>query len=55
MAVSKAVVPLLKGKEGEVIGSDKVTIVDDPLFEKSIFAHSFDDQGVACFKKEIVS
>ena len=46
---------LLKGKEGEVIGSDKVTIVDDPLFEKSIFAHSFDDQGVACFKKEIVS
>jgi len=46
---------LLKGREGEVIGSDKVTIVDDPLFEKSIFAHSFDDQGVACFKKEIVS
>ncbi|MGL4914454.1 MAG: TldD/PmbA family protein [Romboutsia sp.] len=46
---------LLKGKEGEEIASSIVTIVDDPLLEDGLASTSFDDEGVATFKKEIVS
>lgn len=45
---------LLKGKEGEKIASDLITLVDDPLYEKGIFQHSFDNQGVACYKKSLI-
>lgn len=46
---------LLKGKEGEVIASDILTIVDDPLLEYGLASTPFDDEGVATYKKEIVS
>ena len=45
---------LLKGKEGEKIASELITLVDDPLYEKGIFQHSFDNQGVACYKKSLI-
>lgn len=46
---------LLKGKEGEVIASNIVSIVDDPLLDKGLASTPFDDEGVATFKKYIVS
>lgn len=46
---------LLKGKLEEVIGSDLVTIVDDPFMKKSSSSRSFDDEGVATQYKELVS
>ncbi|GAA0863709.1 TldD/PmbA family protein [Paraclostridium tenue] len=46
---------LLKGKEGEIIASDIVSIVDDPLLDKGLASTPFDDEGVATFKKDIVS
>ena len=45
---------LLKGKEGEKIASNLITLVDDPLYENGIFQHSFDNQGVACYKKALI-
>ena len=45
---------LLKGKEGEKIASNLITLVDDPLYENGIFQHSFDNQGVACYKKNLI-
>ena len=45
---------LLKGKEGEKIASELITLVDDPLYEKGVFQHSFDNQGVACYKKALI-
>ena len=45
---------LLKGKEGQKIASDLITLVDDPLYEKGVFQHSFDNQGVACYKKNLI-
>lgn len=46
---------LLKGKLGEVVGSNLVTIVDDPFMKKSASSRSFDDEGVATIYKEMVS
>ncbi|RGX05425.1 TldD/PmbA family protein [Paraclostridium sordellii] len=46
---------LLKGKEGKVIASDIVSIIDDPLMDNGLASAPFDDEGVATFKKEIVS
>jgi len=46
---------LLKGKLNEVIGSEKVTIVDDPFLKKSSSSRSFDDEGVATKYKELIS
>ena len=45
---------LLKGKEGEKIASDIVTIVDDPLLKDGLASTPFDDEGVATFKKEVI-
>lgn len=45
---------LLKGKEGELIASDVVSIIDDPLLDKGLASAPFDDEGVATLKKEIV-
>lgn len=45
---------LLKGKIGEKIGSDLVTIVDDPFLPKSSNSRSFDDEGCATKYKELV-
>lgn len=46
---------LLKDKEGEIIASEVVTIVDNPLLENGFASTSFDDEGVATYKKELVS
>lgn len=47
-------ISLLKGKIGESIGSNKVTIVDDPFMKKSAKSGAFDDEGVATSYKELV-
>ena len=44
----------LGGKEGEIIGSELVTIVDDPFLKDSITSTSFDSEGVATKYKELV-
>lgn len=46
---------LLKGKEGEIIASDAVTLIDDPHLKDGLGSCSFDDEGVATYKKEIIS
>lgn len=46
---------LLKGKEGDKIASELLTIVDDPLLDNGLGSTSFDDEGVATYKKEIIS
>jgi PmbA protein len=46
---------LLKDKEGEVIASKIVTIIDDPLLENGLASTPFDDEGTKAFTKEIVS
>ena len=45
---------LLKDKEGEIIAADIVNLVDDPHLEDGLASVSFDDEGVACFKKTVV-
>lgn len=49
----KKVTPFL-GKENQKIFSDKITIIDNPLLEGAINKDPFDDEGVACYEKEIV-
>ena len=46
---------LLKDKENTMIASEKVTIIDNPLLDNGLASAPFDDEGVATFKKEIVS
>jgi PmbA protein len=46
---------LLKGKEGEIIASDIVTLVDDPHLKDGLGTTSFDDEGVATYKKEVIT
>lgn len=46
---------LLKGKEGEIIAADIVTLIDDPHLEDGLGTTSFDDEGVATYKKEIIT
>ena len=46
---------LLAGKEGEKIASDAVTLVDDPLLEGGFGSQAFDDEGVPCRTKEVIS
>ncbi len=45
---------ILKDKVGEKIASDCLTIVDDPFLDNSMNRRSFDSDGVATSKKEIV-
>lgn len=45
---------LLKGKEGEIIASKNVTLLDDPHLENGLASVSFDDEGVATKKKDII-
>lgn len=49
----KKITPLL-GKENTKIMSDKITIIDDPLYKDAILVEPFDDEGVACYQKEVV-
>lgn len=46
---------LLKDKEGEIIASDVVTLIDNPHLEDGLGTTSFDDEGVATYKKEIIT
>jgi PmbA protein len=53
-AVQKGV-SLLKGKLGEQIANELISIVDDPFKAKSPKSGSFDNEGVATKYKELVS
>ena len=44
----------LKGKEGEIIASDIVTITDDPQREGNSIGTNFDAEGVATHRKAVV-
>ena len=45
---------LLKGKEGEKIASECVTLTDDPLYKGSAMQTAFDGEGVATYTKNII-
>ena len=45
---------LLKGKEGEIIASKQVKLLDDPHLENGLASVPFDDEGVATKKKDII-
>jgi len=45
---------LLKGKVGEVIASDKITVIDDPMREGCMAQTAFDGEGVATCKKTVI-
>jgi len=45
---------LLKDKVGEVVGSELITLVDDPFRTKSARSGAFDDEGVATKYKELI-
>ncbi len=44
----------LKGKLGEKIGNEKITIRDDAFLESALINTSFDSEGVPCYNKVIV-
>ena len=46
---------LLRDKEGEMIASDVVTIIDNPHLKNGLASTPFDDEGVATYEKEVVS
>lgn len=52
-AAIKKITPLID-KVDKVIMSEKITIVDDPLCVDAITKEPFDDEGVACFSKNVV-
>lgn len=45
----------LKDKVGSKVFGENITLTDDPLHEKSHFKIPFDDEGVACSRREVVS
>lgn len=45
---------LLNGKEGEIIASDVVTIMDDPFRKETYNCMPFDGEGVATYSKAVV-
>lgn len=45
---------LLKDKEGQLVASNKVTIIDDPHMNSGVYSAPFDAEGVATFKKNVV-
>lgn len=45
---------LLKGKEGEKIAAECLTLVDDPMYASSPMQTSFDGEGVATYKKNVI-
>ena len=45
---------LFKGKEGQIVASSFVTIVDNPLMDGGLASAPFDDEGVATFTKELI-
>lgn len=45
---------LLKDKEGEKIAADIVTVADDPMHPESLVKRTFDGEGVATYKKNVI-
>ena len=45
---------LLAGKEGEVVGSEKLTLVDDPFYPEKFGHCPFDGEGVAVYRKNVI-
>ena len=45
---------LLKGKEGEAVASDIITVIDDPMRKDSPMQTPFDGEGVATYKKSVI-
>lgn len=45
---------LLKGREGEKIASDAVTLMDDPLLPDGFGSQRFDGEGSACRTKAVI-
>ena len=45
---------LLKGKEGEKIAADCITIIDDPQMEGRATQTAFDGEGVATYTKKVI-
>lgn len=45
---------LLKGKEGETIASERVTLIDDPMREGCPMQTPFDGEGVATYRKRVI-
>lgn len=45
---------LLKDKEGEIIASSKVNLVDNPHLVNGLASFSFDDEGVATSKTDLI-
>lgn len=45
---------LLKGKINESIANSIITLVDNPFMEGGIMSQSFDGEGVACEKKNVI-
>jgi len=45
----------LNGREGEMIASEKVTLLDDPLLEGGLASCGFDAEGVATYTKQLIS
>ena len=45
---------LLAGKEGEMIASEVVTLLDDPLLPGGLASHPFDSEGVATSTKAVI-
>ena len=45
---------LLRGKVGETIASDKITLIDDPMREGCMAQTAFDGEGVATYKKTVI-
>lgn len=46
---------LLNGKEGSKIASEIVNIIDDPLLKDGVSSTTFDDEGVATYRKNVIS
>lgn len=47
-------ISLLKNREGEIIASEKVNLIDNPHLKDGLASVGFDDEGVATFKKSII-
>ncbi len=45
---------LLKGKEGEKVAAECVTLVDDPLYSSSPMQTGFDGEGVPTYTKNVI-
>ena len=45
---------LLKGKVGEQIASEQITLIDDPMREGAMAQTAFDGEGVATYKKTVI-